>query len=60
LRSCLSLLGQTEKEIVSLKFASDMNNRQIAGILGLSESNVGTIIYRAVRKLRDGFTEWQK
>ena len=60
LRSCLSLLGQTEKEIVSLKFASEMNNRQIAGMLGLSESNVGTIIYRAVRKLRDGFTGWQK
>jgi len=60
LRSCMAQLGQTEKEIISLKFGSDLNNRQIAAMLGLSESNVGTIIYRAVRKLRDGFTGWQK
>lgn len=60
LRSCLNLLGETEREIISLKFGSEMTNRQIAGILGVTESNVGTIIYRAVRKLRDGFTGWQK
>jgi RNA polymerase sigma factor (sigma-70 family) len=60
LRSCLNLLGETEREIISLKFGSEMTNRQIAGVLGVSESNVGTIIYRAVRKLRDGFMGWQK
>lgn len=59
LRLCLERLSQKEQEIVSCKFGAEMNNRQVAGILSLSESNVGTILYRAVRKLRDCFREWQ-
>ncbi len=53
LEFCISKLGKNEQEIVSFKFGAEMNNRQISGMLGLSESNVGTIIYRAVRKLAD-------
>jgi RNA polymerase sigma factor (sigma-70 family) len=55
LNSCLAKLSAPEKEIISLKFGAEMTNRQIAGILSLSESNVGVILYRAVRKLRDDF-----
>jgi RNA polymerase sigma factor (sigma-70 family) len=55
LQSCLAELSQPEQEIISLKFGAEMTNRQIAKMLSLSESNVGIIIYRAVRKLRDGF-----
>jgi len=58
LRQCISRLSPKEREIISLKFSAEMNNRQIAGLLGLSDSNVGVILYRAVRKLRDDFTEW--
>ena len=50
-------LPQQEREIVSLKFGAELNNRQIAKILDLSESNVGTILYRAICKLRDKFKE---
>jgi RNA polymerase sigma-70 factor (ECF subfamily) len=57
LQVSLSGLSQEEQEIISLKFGSEMNNRQIAKMLGLSESNVGTKLYRAVRKLRDSFQE---
>ena len=57
LRVCLSELSSEEQEIISLKFASGLNNRQIARTIGLSESNVGTRLYRAVRKLRDRFPE---
>ena len=59
LRVCMAGLSIQEQEIISLKFGAEMNNRQIAGILYISESNVGTILYRAVRKLRDSFKEWQ-
>jgi len=59
LRSCLARLAPHEQEIISLKFSSEMKNREIAGMLGLSESNVGVIICRAVRKLRDDFVGWQ-
>ncbi len=55
LRRCVLKLSSKEQEIISLKFGADMNNRQIANMLGLSDSNVGIILYRAVRKLREDF-----
>ncbi len=57
LQMCLQQLPEDEQEIIHLKFAAELNNRQIAKMLGLSESNVGTKLYRTVRKLRDGFQE---
>jgi RNA polymerase sigma factor (sigma-70 family) len=59
LRECLSLLNPNEQELISLKFSGEMTNREISQITGLSESNVGTILCRAVRKLRDSFLGWQ-
>ena len=59
LQLCLVGLSQQEQDIVSYKFGGEFNNRQIAKMLGLSESNVGTILYRTVRKLRDCFKGWQ-
>ena len=59
LQVCLAVLSNQEQDIVSFKFASELTNRQIANMIGLSESNVGTILYRAVRKLRDCFEGWQ-
>jgi RNA polymerase sigma-70 factor (ECF subfamily) len=57
LRECITRLPAEEQEIIALKFGSGLNNRQIARTMGLSESNVGTRLYRAVRKLRDSFRE---
>jgi RNA polymerase sigma factor (sigma-70 family) len=58
LTRCVSKLAPMEQEIVSLKFSAEMTNRQIAQTLGLSESNVGVILYRTVRKLRTEFEGW--
>jgi len=55
LNLCVAQLSDPEKEIISLKFGAEMTNRQISAVLSLTESNVGVILYRAVRKLRDGF-----
>jgi RNA polymerase sigma factor (sigma-70 family) len=55
LKRCIAKLSPPEQEIVSLKFSAEMTNRQIAATLGLTESNVGVILYRAVRKLRSDF-----
>ncbi len=60
LKSCISQLSSQEQEIISLKFGGEMTNRQIAKILGLSETNVGVIIYRTVRKLRDKFKDAER
>ena len=54
---CLAGLSQDEREIISLKFGAELTNRQIARMLGFSESRVGTRLYRAVLKLRDKFEE---
>ena len=57
LRGCLSKLPEDDQEIIRLKFAAEFNNRQIAKMLGLSESNVGVRLFRAVKKLREDFHE---
>ncbi len=55
LRDCISKLQENEQEIVRLKFTMEMTNREIAKSLGLTESNVGVMLYRIIRKLRDSF-----
>jgi RNA polymerase sigma factor (sigma-70 family) len=59
LHKCLAGLASNEREIITLKFSSQMTNRQIARVMGLSDSNVGVILYRAIRRLRDDFGVWQ-
>jgi len=57
LRECLARLPEGDREIIQLKFAGEFNNRQIAKMLGLSESNVGVRLFRAVKKLREDFNK---
>ncbi len=57
LNECISALSTEDQEIVRLKFAGELNNRQIARVTGLTESNVGTRLFRAIRKLRESFGE---
>ncbi len=45
-------LPDRERELIALKYGASLNNRMIAGLTGLSESNVGTILHRLVRTLR--------
>jgi RNA polymerase sigma-70 factor (ECF subfamily) len=57
LHICLKDLPPMEQEIISLKFGAELTNRQIARMVGQTESNVGTRLCRAVKKLRDNFKE---
>jgi len=59
LRLCVAGLPQLDQDIISLKFGAGMNNREIARALKVSESNVGTRLYRAVRRLRESFKGWE-
>jgi len=45
-------LSDRERDLVALKFAAGLTNRRIAELTGLSESNLGVILYRAVPRLR--------
>lgn len=51
----LAQLPDRERELIAFKYGAELNNRQIAQLTGLSESNVGTILHRAVGRLREGW-----
>lgn len=46
-------LPPREQEIIYLKFFDGYTNKIIAQITDLSETNVGTIVYRTIKKLRE-------
>ena len=52
LKHALCALEERERDLLGLKFAAGLTNRQIAHMTGLTESNVGVIVYRAVQKLK--------
>ncbi len=50
--AALAKLPAREREIVALKFHAGMSNAELARVLGVSESNAGTLLYRTMEKLR--------
>lgn len=48
---------ERERELLALKYGAECTNREIARVTGLSESNVGTILHRAVQALRADWNE---
>ncbi len=56
-RRALAVLEPRERDLVALKFAGGLSNVEIAKVLGLSPSNTGTKLHRAVEKLREACRE---
>ncbi len=50
--AALATLDPRERELVALKFHGALSNAEIGSLLGISESNAGTRVHRAVTKLR--------
>src|SRR4030095_1971747 len=48
----LATLSERDRELMALKYGAGMTNRAIARATGLSETNIGTILHRAVQTLR--------
>ena len=51
-RAALARLSPRERELVGLKFAGGLSNEEIARVVGISASNVGTRLHRTLEKLR--------
>ena len=51
-QAALAQLSGREREIVALKFHAGLTNAELARVLGVSESNAGTLLYRTMEKLR--------
>ncbi|MFN8457002.1 MAG: sigma-70 family RNA polymerase sigma factor [Anaerolineae bacterium] len=56
LRCLLQTLDPDDQELIALKFGAGMTNRQIAPLMGKSETAVGSAVYRIMQKLR---TRWE-
>jgi RNA polymerase sigma-70 factor (ECF subfamily) len=57
LLDCLSTLPTRQQEILSLRFAGQLTNREIAKVLKMNERTVSVTILRALRKLRQQLAE---
>jgi len=57
LSDLLAGLPPREREVLALKFGAEATNRAIAGLTGLTESNVGTILHRTITGLRAAWDE---
>ncbi len=55
LSAALATLAPRERELIALKFFAGLANVEIADVIGVSESNAGTRLHRAVTKLREAF-----
>ena len=52
-RAALTSLDGQERDLIALKFAGGLSNGEIARVLRMSESNVGTRLHRTITKLRE-------
>lgn len=52
LSQALEVLNKRERHIVALKFGANLKNKEIAQVLDITESNVGVILYRTMKKLK--------
>jgi RNA polymerase sigma-70 factor (ECF subfamily) len=52
-RAALAGLDPRERELIALKFHAGLTNAEIADVLGVSASNAGTRVHRALTRLRE-------
>lgn len=52
LLAAVARLDERQRDLIALKFGAMLGNQEIAVMLGLSNSNVGVILHRAVSRLR--------
>ena len=57
LRAAVAALPPRERELIALKFHAGLDNAELAAVLGVSVSNAGTLLHRAVQKLRKAIDE---
>jgi RNA polymerase sigma-70 factor, ECF subfamily len=52
IRAALAALPARDRELIALKFHAGLTNAELARVLGVSESNAGTMLHRTMEKLR--------
>ena len=55
LRTALAQLPGRDRELIALKYHAELSNPEIAEVIGVSVTNAGTLVHRAMTKLRETF-----
>lgn len=53
LLKALNILNAKERNIIAFKFGANLRNKEIAEIIGITEGNIGVILYRTMKKLKN-------
>jgi RNA polymerase sigma factor (sigma-70 family) len=56
-REALASLDARDRELIALKFHAGLGNAEIGRVLGVSETNAGTKLHRAISRLRKACDE---
>jgi RNA polymerase sigma factor (sigma-70 family) len=56
-RTALAGLPPRDRELIALKFHAGLDNAELADVLGVSVSNAGTRLHRALTKLREALDD---
>jgi RNA polymerase sigma-70 factor (ECF subfamily) len=52
-RRALGKLAARDREVIALKYHAELSNTELAAVLGVSPTNAGTLLHRAMTKLRE-------
>ncbi len=52
-RAALGRMPARERELIALKYHAELSNAELAAVLGVSVTNAGTLVHRAMTKLRE-------
>jgi RNA polymerase sigma-70 factor (ECF subfamily) len=52
-RLALGRLGARDREVIALKYHGGLSNAELGAVLGVSATNAGTLLHRAMTKLRE-------
>jgi RNA polymerase sigma-70 factor (ECF subfamily) len=52
-RAALSKLKVRDREIIALRFHAGLDTAEVAGVLGTTPTNAGTLLHRAMTQLRE-------
>jgi RNA polymerase sigma factor (sigma-70 family) len=52
-RAALGRLSARERELIALRFYAGLSHVELAAVVGISASNAGTLVHRAMTKLRE-------
>jgi RNA polymerase sigma factor (sigma-70 family) len=51
--SALGRLSARERELIALRYYAGLSNTELAAVVGVSATNAGTLVHRAMTKLRE-------